>query len=380
TDPAPLGDPDRDRIGIVAWEGSATLLAWRVRRFGIPEVEDALDMAERQLLRGNHATAADLVADVLPTAVGARLERARRLEEQIRADAAVADRHRRTADLIREAVPGARTSIRQGGLHATLPRTLATLDPVAGLPLSGIECEATGAIRDLAPLRGMPLRKLALPDHQVEDLTPLAGMPLTDVMLSGNPVAGLTALAGMRLNSLALPRCRRIADVAGLAECEMRLLDLGQTAVTDLGPLAGKALMELWLIGCVLHDLGPLAGAPLQRLGLAGTPVTDLGPLAGAPLRVLHLEHSRVADLRPLAGAPLRYLNLAHTPVTALGPLAGSPLQEVVLTGCAIADVSPLAACPMRRLIYGPRIPDGLDRLPGDCVLTYRSLEQQRGA
>ncbi|MFM2091568.1 MAG: Serine/threonine-protein kinase PknB, partial [Planctomycetota bacterium] len=379
TDPEPLGDEDRDRLGIAAWEGSATLLAWQVSRFGSPEVEDALDIAERQLLRGRHGTAADLVEDVLPTAVGARRERACRLMDQIREDEAQAERHRRTAAAIRKAIPGARISIRQGGLHVALPRAAGSLEPLRGMPVSGVECEADGTIADLGPLRGMPLRTLAVPGHRVGDLEPLAGSPLSGLVLNNNPLADLRPLAGLRLDRLVLARCAGIRDLSPLRDAPLRFLDLSHTELTDLGPLAGQALMDLWLIGSRIVDLGPLAGQPLQRLGLAGSGVSDLAPLAGSPLRVLHLEHSRVADLGPLAGSPIRYLNLAHAPVTDLGPLAGSPLGEVVLTGCAVEDVSPLAACPIRRLIYGPRTPAGLGRLPADCVLTYRSLAQQRG-
>ena len=66
-------------------------------------------------------------------------------------------------------------------------------------------------------------------------------------------------------------------------------------------------------------------GQDLEHLDLRNTQVSDLSPLAGLTnLRYLYLSRTQVSDLRPLAGLTrLRYLYLSGTQVEDLSPLAG---------------------------------------------------------
>ncbi len=91
-------------------------------------------------------------------------------------------------------------------------------------------------VRDLSPLKGMPLSSLNISGLQVHDLEPLRGMPLVDLKL---------------------------------AHCRL---------VRDLGPLRGMPLNSLEMYGATaVSDLGPLRGLPLTKLGMrACTQVTDL--------------------------------------------------------------------------------------------------------
>jgi hypothetical protein len=89
-----------------------------------------------------------------------------------------------------------------------------------------------------------------------------------------------------------------IAEFDGL-----RSLDLDNTRIHDLTPLAGLAgLQGLSLNQTAVQDLTPLAGlAGLQWLSLDQTAVQDLTPLAGlAGLRELFLDGTQVVDLRPI--------------------------------------------------------------------------------
>jgi Leucine-rich repeat (LRR) protein len=61
-------------------------------------------------------------------------------------------------------------------------------------------------------------------------------------------------------------------------------LDLCQTAVSDLGPLRGMPLRQLWIYGTPVTDLGPLKGAKLESLNIARTEVKDISVLRGMPL------------------------------------------------------------------------------------------------
>lgn len=89
-----------------------------------------------------------------------------------------------------------------------------------------------------------------------------------------------------------------IADLSGL-----RFLDLGETQVSDLTPLAGlSGLMALWLRPMPVSDLTPLIGlSGLQGLWLNNTSVSDLTPLSGlSELTDLWLNDTPVRDLRPV--------------------------------------------------------------------------------
>jgi Leucine-rich repeat (LRR) protein len=145
-----------------------------------------------------------------------------------------------------------------------------------------------------------------------------------------------------------------IKDLAGLeaavnlTELDLTNLDLGETAVTDLSPLAGLThLTELRLYKPGVGDLSPLAGLTnLTNLDLGETAVTDLGPLAGLTnLTNLDLRKTDVCDLGPLAGLTnLRWLVLGETPVTDLSPLAGlTNLMGLTLRKTGVSDLSPLA-------------------------------------
>jgi Leucine-rich repeat (LRR) protein len=105
-----------------------------------------------------------------------------------------------------------------------------------------------GNIKDLSPLRGLPITALTLYSDLISDLQPLADMP--------------------KLKNL------RMDDI---------------TRVKDLSPLrAVKTLRSLVLGASRVIDLAPLEGLPLDHLGLTAA-VTDLSPLRKVPLKSVHL-------------------------------------------------------------------------------------------
>jgi hypothetical protein len=71
-------------------------------------------------------------------------------------------------------------------------------------------------------------------------------------------------------------------------------------------------LVYLNLMHCKnLSDLTPLKGMKIEQLYLAGCPVKDLTPLQGMPLHLLHLNDCKeLHDLTPLAGMKLYRLRL----------------------------------------------------------------------
>ncbi len=232
------------------------------------------------------------------------------------------------------------------------------------LKLSGSE------ITSLAPLRGIPLKKLNLSDcSAISDLTPLRGMELKLLGLAGTSVESLAPLAGMPLNDLDLHDCRTVKDLAPLANMPLKGIRLNGTAVEDLRPLARSPLETLLLMDCEnvsdltplkglrltsidlrncpkIHDLAPLKGMPLEALYMGGddrgNKVTSLEPLRGANLTVFDAKACPYTDLSPLQGMPLQGVNLTRSKITSLVGLENAPLTGVHAGHTAIRDLSPL--------------------------------------
>lgn len=159
------------------------------------------------------------------------------------------------------------------------------------------------SLADLGPLKGLPLKRLALHGNRVDDLSPLAEMRLESLNLSGTRVKDLSPLKKMS---------------------SLTALSLDCTPVTDLASLEHLKLASLWLRNTGVKDLRPLAAMPLSTLDLWGTDVADLAGLPLGPWRLgLTLAGSRVEDLAPLAksksglsvslhGVPYRSLEPLH--------------------------------------------------------------------
>jgi hypothetical protein len=197
------------------------------------------------------------------------------------------------------------------------PRRMNDLSPVLALTrLESLEFHGrpegdAGMLADISPLRGLALRKLIFSDTVVSDLSSLRDMPL---------------------KVLGFPRSLGIKDLAPLKGMPLEFLDCSHTAVADLSPLQGMKLRELRCDQTLVSDLAPLKGMPLKRLMVPYTRVSDLAPLKGAPIEVLWLFRTPVTDLSPLKGMRLKEVGLTEVPVTDLSPLKGMPLTHLWIT------------------------------------------------
>ncbi|MDP6507074.1 MAG: hypothetical protein QF886_25835, partial [Planctomycetota bacterium] len=126
--------------------------------------------------------------------------------------------------------------------------------------------------------------------------------------------------------------------------------------ITDLSPLKGMPLEQLYLFRVNITDLSPLRGMPLTYLDLRGydhqRALTDLSPLRGMPLETLLLTHCDATDLSPLAGMPLKKLDLSFGPSRDLSPLNGMPLEELT---AGVNSLEPLRGLPLKKLAIGGR-------------------------
>jgi serine/threonine protein kinase len=118
-------------------------------------------------------------------------------------------------------------------------KELRDLAPLRGMPLTYLNLAFSPQVQDLTPLKGMPLTSLDLfGSDLVSDLTPLRGMQLTFFSTTSNRVTDLTPLQGMPLKTLVFGHCAGIRDLTPLQDSELTDLRCGPGPVAaNLGHL-----------------------------------------------------------------------------------------------------------------------------------------------
>ena len=88
------------------------------------------------------------------------------------------------------------------------------------------------------------------------------------------------------------------------------------SGITDLTPLKGLPLRELYIPENSLKNISALKGMPLEQLGIAVNGITDISPLRGMPLKVLYCDANPIRDLTPLEGMSLEFILFSPKHVT----------------------------------------------------------------
>jgi Leucine-rich repeat (LRR) protein/tRNA A-37 threonylcarbamoyl transferase component Bud32 len=250
---------------------------------------------------------------------------------------------------------------------------------LAAMPVSRLEILdlSQTAVADLAPLaRARALRKLLLRKTAVRNLAPLAGLPVAELDLSQSGISDLADLRGCAsLSILRLQDNQRLTDLSPLAGLPLTQISMDKTAVADLSPLRAAPLTVISLHDTPVVDLSPLAGKPIRDLSLVGSPIEDLVAVAAlADLLQLTIDRTRVTSLAPLAGrVQLAVLSCKDTAIQDLTPLIGMKLVRLHLARTGIDDISAVSGMPLTSLdIRKTRVHD-LSPLTG--IATLRELD-----
>ncbi len=148
---------------------------------------------------------------------------------------------------------------------------IADLALLTGMPLGKLDLSKCDQITDFAPLHEFrSLTDLALDHTEIRDLSPLRGLPLESLSLLETRIFDISALRGMKLKSLTL-RDTRVADLSVLAKMPLTYFDATAIPATDYSPLAGAPLKSLWVQSSPLRDLSFLKDSPLKELSLGGS-------------------------------------------------------------------------------------------------------------
>jgi len=248
-------------------------------------------------------------------------------------------------------------------------------------------------VRDLSPLAGMSLEKVALAGAPVADLSPLRGMPLKILNISGTRVENLDALAGMPLEVLHFATTR-VSDVSWVADMPLKELAFnGCHYAVDLTPVKSLTGLERLTIPGKSDDFGFLRQFPrlkhlhrdwdrwrltaeqfwarhdaeVARIEGIGKQIQECNP-EQKPLQfrftvtpeawcAIDLSgNPQLRDIGPLLGLRMGRLDLSGSAVTDLQPLARAPLDRLILDGCEqLKDLSPLTNCGHLRGLILPR-------------------------
>ena len=189
---------------------------------------------------------------------------------------------------------------------------LANLTALKSLHLWTVSSSNTPPL-DLRPLATLiNLEELSLGNSRISDISPLVGLTkLQELYLSHNNIENIQSLVGLT---------------------ELRTLSIEGNLITDFTPLRGTSLIELDLSNTSITDLHPLATLiNLEALFLVGNGISDISPLAElTKLQHLDLSNNDIEDLRPLSGlAELRTLWIKGNPITDFMPLAGLNLTDL---------------------------------------------------
>ena len=170
-------------------------------------------------------------------------------------------------------------------------------------------------------------------------------------------------------NGVATALMLRGAKIENLAFVDkmksLMAMDLGDTAVSDLRPLKGLPLIELYLENTKVKDISALRGMPLQKLYLSGSPIMDLGPLEGAPIEELNAVNIQARDITPLGKSPIKMLWLTDSPVESIAALKTVPLISLTLHRTKVKDLSPLTGTALQRLHIAETPVEDLSPLKG---------------
>lgn len=201
-------------------------------------------------------------------------------------------------------------------------------------------------ILSLRRLRSLELTNCNISECRLRDLK-FSSRKLWSVDLSGTKgLYDLSFLATSNAYHLTLNGCPGIDDISALNWEELAYLELDDTDVTDLSPLASLHLSELSFAHTGVSDISPLKGMSddLWRIDGSYTQVSSIDMLAEfQSIFELRFEGCPIEAVRePFTSRHLYEVNLAHTPVSDLSGLSNCAEIEKLDLGFAdqLADMS----------------------------------------
>lgn len=268
---------------------------------------------------------------------------------------------------------------------------LKDLAPLHGMPLRSFACSLT-SVTDLSPLRGMPLDGFSCDYTRVVDLTPLAGMQLTFFNCYRTPVSDIRVLRGMPLTALQtqLTQVTDYSPLQGMPLDNLVFDFLPQRdtellrSITTLTAINGQTSADFWKDVAEYSDASKTLADPAFQQWLKDVAARTAEEQVVAVAKKLQelnpsfegkVEHTidvgvvtslkfvsdkvwNIAPVRALSGLKTfdcsgSKLNGREGKVADLSPLSGMQLTDLKCVGTLVFDLSPLKGMPLTRLDYG---------------------------
>lgn len=248
------------------------------------------------------------------------------------------------------------------------------LGPLKGLPIRDLTIFGC-PVSDLSALSGMPLEKAWIGATDVKDFSPLKGAPLKDLSLFVSEVTDISFVAGMPLESLDLSVCAsgRVTDLRPLKGMNLRTLQFGANTVTEgieviramksLEAINGESPEDFWKkydADAPVRKRLAEAGVEFRSLYVSdkgtwsmefsGDDIEDLSLLRGMPIVSIELFEAGIADFSPLRALKLTSLRLTESTKPDLSTLQGLPLNRLIIDSPQVDDVSSLKELPLKSL------------------------------
>lgn len=219
---------------------------------------------------------------------------------------------------------------------------------------------SSNPVQDLSPLSHLKnLENLSLAYTNVSDLSPLSGLPIRTLDLFNTKVRDIGPVASMSgLSALIISRTD-VEDIRPLEHLRsLILLHASSTKVRDISALSTiPYLVEVNLENNEIQDIGALAhiGPSMDRLYLSSNRIQDIRPLSGmTQLKELYIEDNLASDLTPLANMNMLYtLFVDGNQIQDISPLAGlKGLKHLGLAQNPIDRIDPLSALSNLESLY----------------------------
>lgn len=228
-----------------------------------------------------------------------------------------------------------------------------------------IFCAPGGELADISLLAQIPtLTAVDVSWNLVSDLSPLKGLPLVELYIAGDPITDFSPIREIVPNLVGMDFDALMVNADSVPEEPLTIADANLE----------KALRDAMNIHdrpITLRDVYITQKLNIYVADGSGKPFSDITPLAAfTNLYALNIDDNRVSDLSPLAGlTKLNWFSARNNKITDLTPLASLPaINAVFLEGNPIADVSPLAGMAALKVLYLDQRPT-CDYAPLDAIL-----------
>jgi hypothetical protein len=171
------------------------------------------------------------------------------------------------------------------------------------------------------------------------NLPNLAGCNLIRLVVSQSALQDISGLRGAKVSEVDI-HGTLVQSLSPLRDTGIRWLDISDTGVTSLNDIAGEPLDYLRMDGIKVKDISSLRALRLTAFSARHTPIMSLGALRQSRLLYVDIMGTQVTDLTPLTGQPLEQIWLDFWRVRdgwaavmrcdTLETLNGEPAQEVI--------------------------------------------------